>query len=529
MKVMVFGASGIIGQHMRLCVPQGIEPVWCRHQADLYHKGVNMIDVLALGDFLDRHKPDVIVNLAGHNDVDAVQREPYSNITLNCLVPGRLADWCDIHGAHLLHVSTQGVFGGGNAPYSARNKFWQERATNEYGMQKRVGEGQVRVYRNWTIARPTFVVGVRPLPAQGRENPAEAIFSGRQQRQVNDRFFSIAFAGDVARQLWCLTQQGPQRRVFHIGMPGPVSRYALAYRLGCANIEAVSHDSFPGLAPRPFDTSWAEDALRDTEQEAAGLEQIKMQWQDREVGGVIQRARELAIFFGITEVEALAKLSQGFHVLHKEVAEDFRRANPQTDEELLDWYEETESYCWELSAYHCDDLKGLRFNYSGMVDGIATHLTKTNKRTVLCLGDGIGDLTLACAKAGLNPLYHDLRDSRTATFARFRFWAYGYENMPCTLTSSFIPKTYPAIHDAVVSLDFLEHVPNVEEWTRAIYGALVPGGLFLAQNAFAIGDNEHGGSIPCHLSSNNHYEQDWIPLLQQIGFEDASGGWWRKP
>ncbi len=76
MKVVVFGASGIIGQHLRLCVPASIEPVWVRKSADPLHLGLDLTDPTARDRFLERHKPDVIINLAGESRPDVVERDP---------------------------------------------------------------------------------------------------------------------------------------------------------------------------------------------------------------------------------------------------------------------------------------------------------------------------------------------------------------------------------------------------------------------------------------------------------------------
>jgi hypothetical protein len=81
---------------------------------------------------------------------------------------------------------------------------------------------------------------------------------------------------------------------------------------------------------------------------------------------------------------------------------------------------------------------------------------------------------------------------------------------------------------AVISLDFLEHVVNVETWVQEIYKELEPGGLFFAQNAFACGSGPDG-SIPCHLQINDRFVNDWEPLLARVGFEQLSSNWYRKP
>jgi SAM-dependent methyltransferase len=244
-----------------------------------------------------------------------------------------------------------------------------------------------------------------------------------------------------------------------------------------------------------------------------------------------ERAAELAEFFHMPEPVALAKLSLGFLPLHAAVTEDFRARQgtvPFTEYELLEWYRTTEAYIWELSAYHEDP----GFNYQGMCDGIAHRLKhEPGCLRVLCLGDGIGDLTLTLRRAGFMACYHDLAESRTAEYAAFRFARFGeYSFDDCFLSGSFAaPVILEEFHgkDAVISLDFLEHVPNVEDWVRAIHAALKPGGLFMAQNAFNCGSGPQG-AMPMHLAVNDRFEKDWDPLLAAVGFEQLGPNWYRK-
>ena len=76
-------------------------------------------------------------------------------------------------------------------------------------------------------------------------------------------------------------------------------------------------------------------------------------------------------------------------------------------------------------------------------------------------------------------------------------------------------------YDAVVSLDYLEHLPNVEAWTAAIKSSLVPNGIICCQNAFGIGSGP-SGSLPMHLPSNDRFEKDWDPHLASLGIRQLS-------
>lgn len=229
---------------------------------------------------------------------------------------------------------------------------------------------------------------------------------------------------------------------------------------------------------------------------------------------------DISNFLRLNPVDVEAKLKKGFIPLHHGVAEDFRAANPTNDDELLEWYRGTEAYIWELSAYHLDP----GFNYDGMIEGIAVHLQGLGKQKVLCLGDGVGDLSIRLKEKGLTPVYHDLKGGRTAEYAQSRFNG----EIEVKLTDSWNPNFKASTYDAVVALDFFEHLTEVEAWTKNVVASLKVGGQFLAQNAFAIGDDEHGGSIPMHLTRNNRFEQDWNPLLESLNMVDQNNGWWVK-
>lgn len=240
------------------------------------------------------------------------------------------------------------------------------------------------------------------------------------------------------------------------------------------------------------------------------------------------RAKEISEFLNKDLNATKERLAKGFHYNHHLVAEDFISKNVDVDnsDQLLHWYRTSDAYIWELSAYHLEP----GFNYSGMCEGIALGLANAQKKNVLSLGDGIGDLSMRIDEAGLSATYHDLENSLTANFAQFRFKKNNRPNIRTLFTNNWNPTLGNSNFDAVVALDFFEHLVNVEDWTKAVFNCLVSGGVFIAQNAFGIGDAEHGNSIPMHLSVNNRFEKDWAPMLVDIGFiVDPNSGWWAKP
>lgn len=240
------------------------------------------------------------------------------------------------------------------------------------------------------------------------------------------------------------------------------------------------------------------------------------------------QANNISEFLNVPVDKAKERLTLGFHANHHMVAEDFTSTNTNVDDpdSLLNWYRNTDAYIWELSSYHLDE----GFNYKGMCEGISLGLFHAGKKDVLSIGDGIGTLSIRMAEEGLNTTYHDLEGGKTAHFAQHRFNKKPELKINTLFTDNFVPKLGTKCFDAVVALDFLEHVVNVEEWAIAILKCLRTDGVFIAQNAFAIGDAEHGNSIPMHLSINNKYETEWMPMMKRIGFTlHENQQWWIKP
>lgn len=554
-KVAVLGAGGIIGQHMMIDVPPDVEPLYVRNTPSPMADSLNLEDWAATRRWLDMALPDVIINLAGGSRVDVVERWPYSYALVNITLPSHLREWCLLNQKHLVHVSSQAVYGG-DRPVCFED--WQtETPVNAYGVQKAQADFLITngppecEDGRWTIVRPTFVLGIRPFPAIGRENPAEQLLRGPGDLlQVNNRFFSVSFAWDVAEMLWRVARERPAGKIIHIGNPDRLSRYALAEMLSPGEFQPTTQEALEDLwpiAPRPLDTTYV-GAEWGTPLEA-GLQRLHDEFADRFQDNLAHRSREVAAFLRRPLEGVRSVLYCGFGTLHNQVSESFRRINPQTDAELLEWYRKTHTYIFELTAYHCD----AGFNYAGMCGGIITRLkshrmpspwktpeeidvtdhTDRSVKRVLCLGDGVGTLSLAMREAGFETVYHDLYRSQTALFARFRHAArFAGEDWQAWLTHSFNPVLAELIErglfDAICSLDYLEHVPNVEEWARTIYGALKPGGLFIAQNAFAIGSGPEG-DMPMHLAVNDRWEKEWDPLLIEVGFTQLSSNWYQKP
>ena len=150
MKVLVFGASGMIGSAMfRVLSAKTGWQVWGTLRSDEAKRffsgdqqeklmaGVDVEKHDALVRSFARVKPDVVVNCIGLTKHHKEAEDPQLALPLNALLPHRMADLCAVAGARLIHVSTDCVFTGTKGNYAESD---EPDARDVYGKSKHLGE-----------------------------------------------------------------------------------------------------------------------------------------------------------------------------------------------------------------------------------------------------------------------------------------------------------------------------------------------------------------------------------------------------
>lgn len=150
MKVLVFGASGMIGSAIfRILSEKQDWQVWGTLRKDSAKKFFSEASVsklladvdVARCDVLARVfaqvRPDVVINCIGLTKHHSESEDPLLAIPLNAMLPHRMADMCKAAGARLVHVSTDCVFSGAKGDYVEQDV---PDAADFYGRSKYLGE-----------------------------------------------------------------------------------------------------------------------------------------------------------------------------------------------------------------------------------------------------------------------------------------------------------------------------------------------------------------------------------------------------
>lgn len=150
MKVIVLGATGMIGSAMLRVLSQrkdwdvigvardatraerlgGALPAACR-------SGYDLASPDQLVRLFRELRPEVVINCVGLTKHLPEGNDPIPALTMNALLPHRLAELCAVGGARLIHVSTDCVFSGRKGNYREDDPA---DAADVYGKTKHLGE-----------------------------------------------------------------------------------------------------------------------------------------------------------------------------------------------------------------------------------------------------------------------------------------------------------------------------------------------------------------------------------------------------
>ena len=99
---------------------------------------INILDAVGLASVLNRFQPEGIINASAYTAVDKAESDQKNAYALNQTAVANLATYAKQHHCHLVHVSTDYVFGGDKgAPYQVDDSYHPQ---GVYGASKAAGE-----------------------------------------------------------------------------------------------------------------------------------------------------------------------------------------------------------------------------------------------------------------------------------------------------------------------------------------------------------------------------------------------------
>src|SRR5664280_3037079 len=151
-KIMVLGGAGMLGHKMFQVLRERFADVFCtvrEHELEApldrvellqgrdVLQGVDVTDSWALDAILSAFRPEYVINCVGIIKQRAEAVSPIPSITLNSLLPHKLAQMATQWGGRVIHFSTDCVFSGKRGEYTEED---HSDAEDLYGKTKFLGE-----------------------------------------------------------------------------------------------------------------------------------------------------------------------------------------------------------------------------------------------------------------------------------------------------------------------------------------------------------------------------------------------------
>lgn len=232
MKLLITGGSGYLGIELlkQAVLHPDIEvhATWFSHQIEVPGVTLHQLDVrdpVVTVKLLERIVPNCIVHTAALMGLDALQPPDAPGEAEPLIVEGTatLARWCAHSETRMVHISTDVVFSGNNAPYDERA---QPHPLHRYAMAKYKAERKILDLRvKATIVRTSLIYGFDPPDMR-----TTAILNGTATRFFTDEFRNPIFVSDLATAI--LELAGSEYvGILNVAGPDRLSRYEFAQKI----------------------------------------------------------------------------------------------------------------------------------------------------------------------------------------------------------------------------------------------------------------------------------------------------------
>jgi len=227
-RILITGGSSYLGQHLvpqalqRVASPQNVFYTFYSRDPLALSAGrqLDVRDRQAVTALVEAIRPDVIIHTVGSNrpaeTMEAVIRQGSTWLTA---AAGH-------HQARLIHISTDVVFDGQNAPYREADP---PRPLHAYGRAKADAESTVKRHSNHVIVRTSLIYGLEKMD-RGTAWMVEALLAGRPVTLFTNQMRNPVWVGALCNALLELAEN-EYRGVLHVAGSQRLSRAAFGVKM----------------------------------------------------------------------------------------------------------------------------------------------------------------------------------------------------------------------------------------------------------------------------------------------------------
>ena len=261
-RVLITGASGFLGSHLRLLAEEKYEVHVLTHENKLLANNgkswsCDLTRHREIQNILTEVKPVLVYHLAAMSDPNACQLNKQKSRAINLEATVNLANLCADQNIELIFTSTDLVFDGAKGAYSEEDEV---NPLSRYAEHKILAEQALFDNPFVKILRLPLMYGYR---GKGKASFLEALLSkwseGQVQQLFEDEYRTAAPGVCVAKAL--LKSRTWSDKLYHLGGPECLSRYEMGlllaahYNIDLSLIKKCLRADVKMPADRPRDVS----------------------------------------------------------------------------------------------------------------------------------------------------------------------------------------------------------------------------------------------------------------------------------
>ncbi len=263
MRIVITGASGQLGSELK-------DLLLCNTAHECYflnRKQLPLDQIEIIQQILSMYQPDLIIHAGAYTAVDKAETDQVTANLVNHLACEEIAQYCHVHNAKLIAISTDYVFDGSSA--SPLTEHATTNPINVYGQTKLAGE---RAIQKWhpeaIIIRTSWVYS-----SYGKnfvKTMCRLLDERNEVGVINDQIGSPTYAKDLALAIVKILDFSKWRGgIYHYSNDGEISWYdfAVAIRDFCSfdcEVRSIPTSAYPTPARRPMYSLLDKSKIRST-------------------------------------------------------------------------------------------------------------------------------------------------------------------------------------------------------------------------------------------------------------------------
>jgi len=239
MKILLFGASGQLGQQLLASCPDSVR------LSPLTRSDCDLNDVDAIVRAIAQNDADVVINAAAYTAVDLAETEIALAEAINVSAPCAMAQACALQNLRFVHISSDFVFGEVAPKPIAVDTL--ANPLSVYGRTKLAGERGIQaIMPDALIIRTSWLYG--SIGNNFLRTMLRLMQQGGELAVVADQIGTPTWVNTLGHSLWRLIDAKAQG-IFHVTDSGVASWYDFAVAIGEEALAAGLLSRSPKIKP----------------------------------------------------------------------------------------------------------------------------------------------------------------------------------------------------------------------------------------------------------------------------------------